>query len=453
MKRLLALGRLWAPVYVGLRTRDQQSSFISVLYRHIRSFDDGTVAYYVKLPQERSSVQTFPTCAAFTAGQRPAVETCACDFPLTDQFLCEFHPEAPEMSLTTSNGAAVQLADLPRGTHRWSGKFDVVLCSEGGGHVVHDFLSCDPDSACGVARYPETCTTRQGGEVELFECDDGLRTVPFTLLCDFLHDCLDGSDETFCRHAPTCTGHVCRNGQCVTTPGHVCDGMGQCTDLSDEERCVTTRYNRLTADARFPRVPIKESAFPSPSLLTLDGHGYFTQQKMDVGQPCPDTHFRCAGSRGNCVPVYVRCNGVHDCPTHEDEAACDRYSCPGYYRCRGSQVCLHPDHVCDGVFQCPQQDDELLCGRSCPEGCRCQGLALVCRRPVPPGEVRTSLRYLDASGSGMTPWDLESSAYLVSLRLSRCGLRHAHNITLPNLRHLDLSDNHITSLSLSLIHI
>ena len=447
VKRLLALGRRWAPVYVGLRTRDQQSSFISIFYRHVRSFDDGTVAYYVNLPRESSSVQTFPTCAAFTAGQRPAVETCGCDSALADQFLCEFHPEAPEMSLTTLNSAVIQLADLPRGTHRWSGKFDVVLCSEGGGHVVHDFLSCDPDSACGVARYPETCTTRQGGEVELFECDDGLRTVAFTLLCDFLRDCLDGSDETFCRHAPTCTGHACLNGQCVTT-GQVCDGMGQCTDLSDEERCVTTRYNRLTADARFPRVPIKESAFPSPSLLTLDGHGYFTQQKMDVGQPCPDTHFRCAGSRGNCVPVYVRCNGVHDCPTREDEAACDRYSCPGYYRCRGSQVCLHPDHVCDGVFQCPQQDDELLCGRSCPEGCRCQGLALVCRTPVPPGEVRTSLRYLDASGSGMAPWDLESSAYLVSLRLSRCGLRHAHNITLPNLRHLDLSDNHITSLSM-----
>ena len=442
VKQILALGRLWAPVYVGLRTWDQASRLI--LYRYIRRFDDDTVAYYVNLPKETGEVQTFPACATFTAEQRPVVKTCGCDSNLTDQFICEFDPEV-EGDLTPPNNRVVQLADIRQMTNQWLSKFGVVLCSDSG-HVVHDFLSCDPASACGVTQFPKTCTTQQGGELGLFECEDGLRTIPYTLLCDFRHDCLDRSDETFCRHA-TCTGHLCRNRQCVT-PGQVCDGMGQCADSSDEDGCLTSRSSTITRESNFPRLPIKESSLPYPSLLTLDGHGYFIQQKMDINQPCPDTHFRCLGSHGNCLPVYVRCNGVYDCPGREDEAACDSFTCPGYYRCRGSKLCLHPDHVCDGVFQCPQQDDELLCGHTCPEGCRCHGLAFVCRKPLPPGDASASLRYVDASGTGMTPRDFASYTYLVSLRLSRCGLQHASNITLPNLRHLDLSDNHMTSVNM-----
>nr|KAG5686827.1 hypothetical protein BaRGS_016682 [Batillaria attramentaria] len=55
--------------------------------------------------------------------------------------------------------------------------------------------------------------------------------------------------------------------------------------------------------------------------------------------------------------------------------------------------------VCDGVFHCPQQDDELLCDLTCPEGCRCQGLAFVCTTFFP-ARSHPDLRYLDASGSG-----------------------------------------------------
>nr|KAG5696488.1 hypothetical protein BaRGS_016527 [Batillaria attramentaria] len=74
-------------------------------------------------------------------------------------------------------------------------------------------------------------------------------------------------------------------------------------------------------------------------------------------------------AKSYCMPVYVRCNGVYDCPGHEDELDCESYTCPGFYRCRGSRICLHASHVCDDLFQCPQQDDELFCELSCPEGC------------------------------------------------------------------------------------
>nr|KAG5686927.1 hypothetical protein BaRGS_018916 [Batillaria attramentaria] len=68
-----------------------------------------------------------------------------------------------------------------------------------------------------------------------------------------------------------------------------------------------------------------------------------------------------------CLPVYVRCNDVYDCPGHEDEADCDTYTCPGFYRCRASRVCVHRDHVCDGNYHCPQRDDELFCQLDCPD--------------------------------------------------------------------------------------
>nr|KAG5685517.1 hypothetical protein BaRGS_024254 [Batillaria attramentaria] len=74
---------------------------------------------------------------------------------------------------------------------------------------------------------------------------------------------------------------------------------------------------------------------------------------------------------GYCLPVYVRCNGVYDCPGKEDETACDSYTCSGFYRCRASRICVHADHLCDDVYHCPQRDDELLCGFSCPTNCTC----------------------------------------------------------------------------------
>nr|KAG5685356.1 hypothetical protein BaRGS_005428 [Batillaria attramentaria] len=53
------------------------------------------------------------------------------------------------------------------------------------------------------------------------------------------------------------------------------------------------------------------------------------------------------------------------------------------------------------------------------------------------------LRYLDASGTGMTPGHVTENLMLVHLSLARSDLTHLHNLTLPNLRSLDLSDNRL----------
>ena len=88
--------------------------------------------------------------------------------------------------------------------------------------------------------------------------------------------------------------------------------------------------------------------------------------------------------------------GIADCIQGEDELNCQDYQCPGYYRCRDSTTCLHPDHLCDGIKHCPQHEDEFTCHLTCPPGCTCQGLELTCTTPFLAHNF-TRLRYLDGS--------------------------------------------------------
>ena len=138
---------------------------------------------------------------------------------------------------------------------------------------------------------------------------------------------------------------------------------------------------------------------------------------------------------------------MYDCPGKEDEGECDDYTCPQYYRCRASVTCLHPFYLCDGKSHCPQKDDELLCGMSCPEQCICLGLALTCTLPFA-AAVYPGIRYLDASGSGMTPFNLSSNRMLIYLDLSHCDLNHVDILKFPNLISLDLSYNALTDIDI-----
>ena len=135
---------------------------------------------------------------------------------------------------------------------------------------------------------------------------------------------------------------------------------------------------------------------------------------------------------------------MYDCHGHEDENECEDPSCPGLYRCRGSNVCLHPTNVCDGWRQCPQHDDEHFCNLTCPHTCACQGHSYLCIHTIVLSHHH-QLRFLYASGSGIQLSDLVSNTMLIYLNLARCQLTQIGNITLPNVRTLDLSFNHFES--------
>ena len=130
---------------------------------------------------------------------------------------------------------------------------------------------------------------------------------------------------------------------------------------------------------------------------------------------------------------------MNDCPGHEDEEGCDTYTCPGFYRCRASKVCVHVHYACDDWQVC-QQDDELLCNLKCPSQCTCHGLAFFCSSVFAVLQY-PDLRYLDVRGSGMNVHQLFVMGMLVHLSLARCGIRSVRYFPFTHMHSLDLSDN------------
>ena len=224
--------------------------------------------------------------------------------------------------------------------------------------------------------------------------------------------------------------------QCVQA-SDVCDLKEQCVDGSDEHRCPLLQLKE-TNSKKFPvMINFQQSGDITKTHLRPD--------RNDSDVSCPDTHFWCP-EKDYCLPVFVRCNGVYDCPGHEDEAGCDLYTCPGFYRCRASKVCVHVTSVCDGWPMCPHRDDELSCGQQCPQQCICHGLAFFCPQMFAAHQF-PDLRYLDARESGINVHQLGHNHMLIHLSLARCGVNIVSNFTFHNLHSLDLSDNQLREAS------
>ena len=224
--------------------------------------------------------------------------------------------------------------------------------------------------------------------------------------------------------------------QCVMRSA-VCDTYSQCVDGSDEYSCSVIVFKSRPSK----NLPILVEFHRTGEINTTTLQP--ARSREDI--VCPETHFWCAG-KDHCLPVFVRCNGVYDCPDHEDEGGCDAYTCPGFYRCRASKVCVHVTHVCDDWPLCPQQDDELLCNRPCPLQCTCFGLALFCSHGFEAHQF-PDLRFLDVRDSGMNLHQLHNNFMLIHLSLGKCRIRTVSHVSFPNLHSLDLSDNLLTEVS------
>lgn len=320
------------------------------------------------------------------------------------------------------------------------------------GHVTHTFLKCDARSDCGTAHYVKRCPVGydtlpstdtdstekdkhydhgtgfkdknilRGIQVSfgMFLCEGAASTVHYSLVCDFLNDCADKSDEYFCWHPP-CNGFACRNQQCVPTSKR-CDGYIHCSDGSDESDCENS--------ASDPSALVED---PS-SVIDLDGRGGFRHYPIPLNDSCPDTHYRCPGELPYCLPAYTQCNGYHDCVNGEGEVGCNNVTCPDFYRCLDSPICVHLKDVCDGWPQCPRHDDEWSCERQeCPEHCACQGQGLAChhyyhRNRFPNFYNFPNLRYLEISDAITVQNfpDLQNNIYLIFLSLMHCFFLHSN---------------------------
>ena len=414
-------------LFVGIQTGlDIISAPLSALYRTFWRWTDGRTAFTrIKFLQGTYThlVSRFPKCGVFwvpffisTGPNEPiAVE---CNRRLNVQIICEFKKPRRLNIQTLGNLSLVSI---------YSHNKTLSLISCPLTHTTKDFLHCDLESQCGVEQMLMYCPL-SSSKVLMFLCEDGAQTMHFSLVCDHVSHCLDNSDEDFCFYEP-CKSDTfsCDNHQCLDRNVQ-CNGKLDCFDKSDELCSIQSPETSRASD-------------PPPAIVYLHGNGTFS---TTASHSCPLTHFKCLDQY--CLPVYLRCNGIADCTDHEDEVACDSYTCQGYYRCRSSVVCLHLDHVCDGVVHCPQYDDELLCQKfTCPGVCKCQGLAFICTDNFDVSFYR-HLRYLDVTDTHRyKPQSLASNLYLISVCLSNTGLMSVPLLALPNLQHLDISNNAITA--------
>ena len=135
---------------------------------------------------------------------------------------------------------------------------------------------------------------------------------------------LSSLSVVFCLYRPCpLFSYRCQNGQGIDE-GQLCNVNPDFYDGSDEAW-------------QSPRQTLKLTTLP-PAVLEVDFKGQPFLRQMKDSDECPVTHIQCF--QGFCLPIYFRCNGVDDCPNREDEISCETYICSGFYRCRGSKVCL-----------------------------------------------------------------------------------------------------------------
>ena len=128
----------------------------------------------------------------------------------TVSVLCEFSQHGIH-----DNETRVSHIKLKNSVNELSYSVHVIACPDG--HMAHQFLSCDWTDDCwtDVVRQAPVCKAPLDPLPPTFPCSAGGDWVPYTLVCDHRHNCMDNSDESFC-HFPPCDPFLqynCGNGQ------------------------------------------------------------------------------------------------------------------------------------------------------------------------------------------------------------------------------------------------
>lgn len=136
--------------------------------------------------------------------------------------------------------------------------------------------------------------------------------------------CLKCSTHNFPN--ATCETHRCPIGKCLRSD-HVCDGIEDCRDGSDETEK--------------------------------------TCSKMKERKNCARHEFRC--KNGKCVDKKAFCDHKKDCEDGSDE--------PNECTCFDFLRLTEPSKLCDGVTHCWDRSDEnaIFCGNNCDGKFKCDG--------------------------------------------------------------------------------
>ena len=333
-----------------------------------------------------------------------------------------------------------------------------------------------------------------------FKCRGGGGCVGFEKLCNNIGDCQDNSDALVCV-VKECIANefLCRNGECI--PGYAeCDGTGHCIDSEDEANChkkePCTSFECLDGTC-LPQYKVNnfmpdctagedESEYiwlagstyyymnatcPNGTLPCYIGHSrcfsienacvYDTEPDLSLAHcgngahlklcrfmGCPIFTYKCPSSY--CIPHWMICNGVIDCPEGEDEAFCPLTRCPpSYYKCKGDTQCLHLENFCDGKTHCSLHgDDEKACQGlmpPCPFRCSCGLHTFRCL-----GEGSIQMVEKINNQSRFTSW--KRNLQQVTISYGNLTLLNGSFSNLPLLKYLDTSFNRLVALEANVLY-
>ena len=199
-------------------------------YNNQLEWADGTVALFLKGVIDARDAHA---CGIFPPPYALILLLSLCNKPQAEHYLCEVDKaiSKQQRQMVIETPVKPSIRKLP---------FPYVRCPEG--HSVHTFLACDVGSSCFSNEFvsSDTMGLDSSCQVELrplppsFACSNGFGRVPYSLVCDHRHDCLDSSDEDFCDFAP-CKGDrplQCANSKQVSMsvqePGSSCGLSSLC---------------------------------------------------------------------------------------------------------------------------------------------------------------------------------------------------------------------------------
>ncbi|KAK7485925.1 hypothetical protein BaRGS_00022792 [Batillaria attramentaria] len=212
-------------VYIGLQPADPPLSHI---YQKTAQWSDGTIAYMAKYSGKRVGSRSL--CGIFDKAKwdlEGYLRLSECSERKTRHYLCELDTKLSQSEVQKSEIL------LPASTP-WTSNSTVRYTECPAGHVTHDFLACNIQSACWSRDdLSASCLA------PFFTCKNGAERVPYTFVCDYRSDCSDASDENFCVFPPCrITEFPCGTSrQCVPRESQ-CDGIKQCINGADEKGCL-----------------------------------------------------------------------------------------------------------------------------------------------------------------------------------------------------------------------
>ena len=239
-----------------------------------------------------------------------------------------------------------------------------------------------------------------------FYCEDGT-CILLLYVCDYVHDCFDGSDENNCgekQHSTTNNASTQFSNSSVTLPSilpgtgsklnfipvhSICDGIHTETILSQErDVCYKNKLKDIDVIS-LKKNKVKKHRPGIGGHFASSEHMYETQKHMcsrnNFTRKIFDSNHKVELTNSERFIVKKQCGNIPDvCSVSaygnqcsdtllHSEFVCGHFSCPGMLKC-AVDFCIYMSSVCDGHYDCPQGDDERVCPlTSCPGLLKCRG--------------------------------------------------------------------------------